>query len=121
MTGRTGDLSRDLRNTANQLDLNKIINQRHANIHCSFTYNSRSENNLHVHQQGGCGSAVTNATSIREDMGRESGTAMSYSVGHRLGLGRALLWLWCGLAAAAPIRPLAWELSYALGVALKSK
>ena len=32
-----------------------------------------------------------------------------------------LLWLWCGPAAAAPIRPLAWELSYAAGVALKKK
>jgi len=30
-----------------------------------------------------------------------------------------LLWLWCGLAAAAPIRPLAWEFAYALGAALK--
>ena len=33
----------------------------------------------------------------------------------------ALLWQWCRLAAAAPIRPLAWELPYAMGVALKSK
>jgi len=32
-----------------------------------------------------------------------------------------LLWLWCRLAATAPIRPLAWELPYAVGVALKSK
>ena len=29
------------------------------------------------------------------------------------------LWLW--LAVVAPIRPLAWELSYAVGVALKNK
>ena len=28
------------------------------------------------------------------------------------------LWLWCGLAAVAPIQPLAWE-PYALGAALK--
>ena len=32
-----------------------------------------------------------------------------------------LLWLWCRPAAVVPIRPLAWELPYALGVALKSK
>ena len=32
-----------------------------------------------------------------------------------------LLWLWCRLAAAAPIRPLAWDLPYAMGMALKSK
>ena len=30
-----------------------------------------------------------------------------------------LLWLWCRLAATAPIRPLAWEPSYAKGVALE--
>jgi len=33
----------------------------------------------------------------------------------------ASLWLWCRLAAAALIRPLAWELRYATGTALKSK
>ena len=46
---------------------------------------------------------------------------MSYGVGHRLGSDLALLWLWCRLVAAAPIRPLAWELLYVAGVALKSK
>ena len=30
-----------------------------------------------------------------------------------------LLWLWCKLAAIAPIRPFAWEPPYAMGVALK--
>ena len=33
----------------------------------------------------------------------------------------ALLWLQCRPAAAAPTRPLAWELPYAVGVALKKK
>ena len=33
----------------------------------------------------------------------------------------ALPWLWCRLAAVVPISPLAWELPYAGGVALKSK
>ena len=32
-----------------------------------------------------------------------------------------LLWLWLWLETAAPIQPLAWELPYATGVALKSK
>ena len=32
-----------------------------------------------------------------------------------------LLWLWCRLAAAAPIRPLAWEFPYGPGAALKRK
>jgi len=31
----------------------------------------------------------------------------------------ALLWLWCGPAAATPIQPRAWEPPHALGVALK--
>ena len=34
---------------------------------------------------------------------------MSCGVGHRRGLDLTLLWLWCRLAAVAPIRPLAWE------------
>ena len=32
-----------------------------------------------------------------------------------------MLWPWCRPAAAAPIRPLAWELSYAASVAVKRK
>ena len=36
----------------------------------------------------------------------DSSVAMSCVVGHRRGSGLALLWLWCRLAAIAPIRPL---------------
>ena len=32
-----------------------------------------------------------------------------------------MLWLWHGLAATDPIRPLAWEPLYAMGAALKNK
>ena len=46
---------------------------------------------------------------------------MSCSVGHSHGLDLVLLWLWCRLAAVAPIGPLAWEPPYAMGAALKSK
>ena len=46
---------------------------------------------------------------------------MSFDVGRRCSLDLALLWLWRGPAAAAPIRPLAWELPFAEGVALKSQ
>ena len=35
--------------------------------------------------------------------------------------GSDLAWLWCRLAAVAPIKPPAWELPYASGVALKIK
>ena len=45
---------------------------------------------------------------------------MSCGVGHRHGSDLALLWLWCKPAAVAPIRPLAWEIPYAVGVALNT-
>ena len=44
---------------------------------------------------------------------------MSCGVGRRCGSDPALLWLWCRPAAAAPIRPIAWEPPCASGVALK--
>ena len=47
--------------------------------------------------------------------------AVSCGVGHRPGSDLALLRLWCRTAAAAPVRPLAWEIPYAMGVALKRK
>ena len=43
---------------------------------------------------------------------------MNCGVGHRHGSVLALLWLWHGPAATAPVRPLAWEIPYAAGVAL---
>ena len=46
---------------------------------------------------------------------------MNCTVGRRCGLDLPLLWLWCRLAATAPIQPLAWELPYATGAALKKK
>ena len=45
--------------------------------------------------------------------------AMSCGVGRRHGSDLVLLWLWHRLATIAPIRPLAWELPYALSVALE--
>ena len=45
---------------------------------------------------------------------------MSRGVGRsRRGSELALLWLWCRPAATAPIGPLAWEPTYAVGAALK--
>ena len=46
---------------------------------------------------------------------------MNCGVGCRHGTDPAWLWLWCKLAAVAPIRPLAWEPPYAEGVALKKQ
>ena len=54
-------------------------------------------------------------------MGPESGVAVSYGVGRRRSSDPALLWLWCSPAAVARIQPPAWELSYAVGSALKNK
>ena len=45
---------------------------------------------------------------------------MSCGVGHRRGLDPVLLWLWGRLVAAALIQLLAWELPYAVDVALKT-
>ena len=57
------------------------------------------------------GSVETNLTSIHEDTGSVSG------------LSELRIWrcheLWCRPAAVAPVRPLAWELPYATGAALK--
>ena len=44
---------------------------------------------------------------------------MSFGVGHRCGLDPVLLWLWRRLVATAPIRPLAWEHTYAESAALE--
>ena len=44
---------------------------------------------------------------------------MSWGVGRRHGSDPALLWLWRRPATAAPIRPLAYEPPYAMGVALE--
>ena len=46
---------------------------------------------------------------------------MSYGVGHRRSSHPMLLWLLCSPAAVALILPLAWELPYAMGEALKKK
>ena len=42
---------------------------------------------------------------------------MSYVVSRRHGLDLILLWFWCRPEAAAPSRPLAWELLYAINAA----
>ena len=46
---------------------------------------------------------------------------MSRGLGCRCGLDPALLWLGYRLAAAALIQPLAWEVPYATGTAIKNK
>ena len=44
---------------------------------------------------------------------------MSCGIDRRHGSDPVLPWLWCRLAAIAPIRPLTWETPYAAGVALE--
>ena len=70
---------------------------------------------------------LTNLTSIHEDEGLMPGLAqgvrdlalLGCGVGRRRGSDPVLLWLWCRPVAAAPIWPLAWELTCAMGTALK--
>ena len=50
-----------------------------------------------------------------------SGIYSGRGVGHRLSSDPALLWLWYRSTTVAPIQPLAWELPYAAGTALKGK
>ena len=66
--------------------------------------------------------------SIHEDVGLILGLeqevkdlALPQAVGNRCCSDPVLTWLWCRPAAAALIRPLAWELPYAPGAALKRK
>ena len=56
-----------------------------------------------------------------QSVGWGSGVATSCGVGHRHDLGPTVLWLWGTLGGVALICPLAWELPYATGVALRSK
>ena len=51
--------------------------------------------------------------------GLGSGFAVSCGIGRRCGSEPRLLWLWRRPVAAAPIRPLAWELPCAACVAIK--
>ena len=51
-------------------------------------------------------------------VGQVPGVAVSCNVGHRCGLGLALLQLWPRTAIVALIAPLAWELPYAAGESL---
>ena len=48
-----------------------------------------------------------------------SGLGIWCCIGHSHSSDPTLLWLWCRLAGAAPIWPLAWGLPYATGSALK--
>lgn len=52
-------------------------------------------------------------------VGKGSGVVMRCGVGHRCGWDLILLWLWHRLAAASPIRHLAWAPAYVVGAAIK--
>ena len=66
-------------------------------------------------QSSHCSSVVMNPASMHEDVGFDPWPTQA----HRCSSNPTLLWLWCRLAAVPPIQLLAWELSYAMGAALK--
>ena len=76
-----------------------------------------------------CGAALKNPTRNHEVVGsilglaqwvnERTSIAVSCGEGCRCSSDPSLLWLWRGLAATAPIRPLAWESPYAAGAALE--
>ena len=70
------------------------------------------------------GAVEANSTSNPEDMGSIPGLTQRVKdpvLGRSCGSDPELLWLRHKSAALAPIRPLAWELPYAVGAVLKSK
>ena len=54
-------------------------------------------------------------------VGKGSSVALSCGVSHRCSSDPPLLRLWCRTAAVALVRPLAWELPYAVGADLEKK
>ena len=81
-----------------------------------------------VKESSHCGTAETNPTSSREDVGSIPGLTqwdlallLTCGVGCRHSSDPVLLWFWCRLAAVAPIQALAQELSHGSGAALKKK
>ena len=54
-------------------------------------------------------------------MGQRSSVAAGCITGRRCSLDLTWLWLWFRMAGEALIQPLAWELPYATGMALKKE
>ena len=75
-----------------------------------------------------CGTAEMNPTSIHEDAGLIPDLTwwvgdlalQTDLIGHRHSSDPMLLWLWCRPVAVVLMWPLAWELPYATGMALKA-
>ena len=66
------------------------------------------------------GSVVTNPTGVHEGVDSTPGLAVSCGAGHRHDSGiRRSRGCGVGWAAGAPMQPVAWQLPYATGVALK--
>ena len=84
-----------------------------------------------IAEEFSCGPVLANLISTHEDGGSVPGPAQWVKhlalqwvvvyVGGRLGSAPPLLWLWCRLAAVAPVRPLVWKLPYAAVQHFKKK
>ena len=74
---------------------------------------NRAEGQKSPHGELGCGTVEMNPTSLHEDVGLIPSLAQCLK-------DPVLPWLWYRLAAAALVRPLAWELPYVSHAVLKN-
>ena len=96
----------------------------------SYVFIVKVENKICHWRSSYCGAVETNLTRNHEVVGLFPGLAqwvkdpgLPYRCLRRsqTRLDLLLLWLWYRPAAVVPIRPLAWELPYTAGVAIRSK
>ena len=96
----------------------KNLKPPHENAVCETQHSLKQSRGVPVvahHRQIWLVSVRMGVQSLASLSGLKIRHCMSCGIGHRCGLDPSLLWLWCRRAAVALIRPLPWELPYAMG------